>query len=112
MFTKTNLRCHNYDFCGKLKKNKNSERKENTSLDTLILANVVLKSNTKTKKETLTVQEKVLFFMIGSATMYMNNEVFTVQPNDVVLLPTGTIYYIDNYSSTELYYNEVSVPIK
>jgi mannose-6-phosphate isomerase-like protein (cupin superfamily) len=108
MSTKTNLRCHTYDFSGKLKKNKNSERKENNSLDTLVLANIVLKPNTKTKKETLTIQEKVLFFMIGSATMFMNDEVFTVQPNDVVLLPKDTIYYIDNYSSTELYYNEIS----
>ena len=112
MSTKPNLRCHNYDFFGKLKKNKNSERKENTLLDTIILANVLLKPNTKTKKETLTEQEKVLFFMLGSATMHMDQEIFTVQPNDVVLLPKGTLYYIDNHSSTDLHYNEVCVPIR
>ena len=41
--------------------------------------------------------------------MHMGNEIFTVQPNDVVLLLKGTTYYIDNHNSIELRYNEIAV---
>ena len=57
-------------------------------------------------------EEKICFFLNGNATVYMNDEIFTVQTKDVLLLPEGSTYYIENYTGNiDLHYNTVSTKL-
>ena len=107
MTTKLHLRI--YDIKGKkTKNNKKITVTENRMLDSMVLSSVTLRPEQKTKKEFTTSEEKIIFFLSGNATVYMNDEIFTVQANDVLLLPLGTEYMIENYSSIDLVYTIVS----
>ena len=99
MAKKINLRLHDYDVNGKRTKNTKSQVvTENSTLSKILLSKVILKPEQKTKKETLVGEEKICFFLNGNATVYMNDEIFTVQNKDVLLLPEGSTYYIENYT--------------
>lgn len=113
MAKKINLRLHDYDVNGKRTKNTKSQVvTENSTLSKILLSKVILKPDQKTKKETLVGEEKICFFLNGNATVYMNDEIFTVQPKDVLLLPEGTTYYIENYTNNiDLHYNTVSTKL-
>lgn len=103
------LHLQNYNIKGKkTKNNKKITVTENRMLDNIVLSSVTLHSGQKTKKESIIDEEKIIFFLLGNATVYMNDEVFTVQANDVLLLPVSTTYVIENYSDIDLIYNIVS----
>lgn len=109
MAKKLNLRVHDYDVGGKkIKKNKTQEISENSALASMSLCKIILKPNQKTKPETLETQEKICFFVDGHGMVTMNGQVFTVQPKEVLLIPVGTTYSIENYASIDLHYNVVS----
>lgn len=112
MAKKINLRLHDYDVNGKRTKNTKSQVvTENATLSKILLSKVILKPDQKTKKETLVGEEKICFFLDGNATVYMNDEIFTVQTKDVLLLPEGSTYYIENYTDNNLHYNTVSTKL-
>lgn len=106
---KTN-RLHNYDVGGKkTKSNKTLELTENKTLSRTVLSNVLVKPSQTTKKETLSGEERICFFLEGNATVHINDESFTVQAKEVLLVPEGSTFYIENYSDhVTLHYNMVS----
>lgn len=113
MAKKINLRLKDYDVSGKKTKNtKSLQILTNSTLSNSTLSNAILKPDQKVKKETLIDEEKILFFMSGNATVELNEEKFTVQAKDVLLLPQGSVYSIENYSSIDLHYNIVATRLK
>ena len=98
-----------YDIGGKqVKKTKSLNVTQNNSLDNLVLSNHLLSPNQKTRKEKVT-EEKICFFLDGNAMVYLNEDIFTVQPKDVLLLPVGSIFRLENYSNhVVVHYNIVS----
>ena len=113
MAKKSKLHLHDYNIGGKqAKKTKALELRENKTLDKIVLSKATVKPGQQTKLEILEGEERVCFFLNGHATVHMNGVAFTVQPKDVILMPEGTTFYIENYSGhVDLDFNIVSTLI-
>ena len=55
-------------------------------------------------------QTEVYYILSGKGLMHMNKEVQNVLPGDVVLIPSGSIQWLENTGSTELQFIAIVNP--
>lgn len=77
--------------------------KDNKTLNNLVLSSTDLKPNKSTRGHKHEGQEEVYYFVRGSGTMELDEEIITVDPGDVVLIEDGVFHRV-HASQTGCYF--------
>ena len=95
-----------YDIGGEVvKDNETYVLKDNKTLNNLVLSSTDLKPSQSTRGHSHPGQEEVYYFVSGTGEMEVDNNLFTVQGGDVILIPDGAFHRVHNLSpKTNLYF--------
>jgi mannose-6-phosphate isomerase-like protein (cupin superfamily) len=74
---------------------------DNTSLSGLVVSKTILHPGKETTGHKHPGQEEVYQFIHGRGRMQLDNDVFSVRPNDVVLIHDGVFHKVFNDSANE-----------
>ncbi len=78
--------------------------KDNITLKNLVLSSTRLKSNKETTGHNHSEQEEVYFFISGQGEMQLNDDKFSVDPGDIVLVKDDVFHKVYNPSDDEELY--------
>ena len=79
--------------------------KDNTTLKNLVLSSTHLKSKKETTGHNHSGQEEVYFFISGQGKMQLDDDKFSVNPGDIVLVKDNAFHKVYNSSDDkELYF--------
>ena len=78
--------------------------KDNKFLNNLVLSSTDLNPGKSTSGHSHAGQEEVYLFMSGEGKMQIDDEVFAVKANDIVLIPDGAFHKVINDSNSNLYF--------
>ena len=74
---------------------------DNTSLNNLVVSKTILHPGQETTGHSHAGQEEVYQFTSGHGEMIVGDNMFEVNPNDVILIPDGDFHKVRNRSETE-----------
>jgi mannose-6-phosphate isomerase-like protein (cupin superfamily) len=78
--------------------------KDNKTLNNLVISSTLLHPHQETRGHKHEGQEEVYYFVSGTGQMKLDEELFSVQGGDVVLIPDGSFHKVINTSGTPLYF--------
>ena len=78
--------------------------KDNTTLKNLVLSSTRLHAGKETTGHNHKGQEEVYFFISGQGEMQLDDNKFSVEPGDTVLIKDGVFHKVYNTSDNELYF--------
>lgn len=78
--------------------------KDNKTLNNLVLSSTSLHPYQETRGHSHAGQEEIYFFISGMGQMKLDDDLFTVQAGDVVLIPDGKFHKVINTTNKELYF--------
>jgi mannose-6-phosphate isomerase-like protein (cupin superfamily) len=78
--------------------------KDNKTLNNLVLSSTELRAKKSTRGHKHEGQEEVYYFVSGTGEMELDDEKFTVQGGDVVLIKDGVFHRVHNTSNNPLYF--------
>ncbi len=88
--------------CSKIvKQNETYTLLDNTTLNNLVVSKTILHPGKCTNGHHHAGQEEVYQFTSGHGTITVGNNMFDVNPNDVILIPDGAFHKVWNESKTE-----------
>ena len=88
-----------------IKDNETYVLKDNKTLNNLVLSSTALKAGQSTRGHKHEGQEEVYYFVSGVGQMELDDNKFTVQGGDVVLIQDGVFHRVHNISKhQELYF--------
>jgi len=94
-----------YDIKGKIVKNNDTYiLEDNTTLNNLVVSSTLLKPFQETRGHSHEGKEEVYFFLKGRGEMTIDDETFTVSPEDVVTIPDGAFHKVKNLTGSYLYF--------
>ena len=94
-----------YDIGGDIvKDNETYVLKDNKTLNNLVVSSTELHGLQSTRGHRHEGQEEVYYFVSGTGEMELDNEKFSVQGGDVVLIKDGVFHRVHNTSNTKLYF--------
>ena len=94
-----------YDIGGEVvKDNETYILKDNKTLKNLVLSSTDLKPGQSTRGHSHPGQEEVYYFVSGVGEMELDNNKFSVQGGDVVLIPDGAFHRVHNGSGNNTLY--------
>ena len=78
--------------------------KDNITLKNLVLSSTRLNPGKETTGHNHKGQEEVYFFINGEGEMQLDDNKFSVEPGDIVLIKDGVFHKVYNTSDKELYF--------
>ena len=78
--------------------------KDNTTLKNLVLSSTRLHAGKETTGHNHKGQEEVYFFISGQGEMQLDDDKFSVEPGDTVLIKDGVFHKVYNHSDEEELY--------
>jgi mannose-6-phosphate isomerase-like protein (cupin superfamily) len=101
-----NIKYNIHDIGGEIvKDNETYLLKDNKTLNNLVLSSTQLYRGQSTRGHSHEGQEEVYFFVQGTGIMMVDEQMFTVNEGDIILIPDGAFHRVINDGEIDLIFN-------